>query len=131
MMSCEHHLAGFSPLVNRSNQRDKLIMTSIETIGQSGPVSSCCSLGDSGDKSYWVLKLPRVYPKPKYQIGQIVLYNDYTAEPEADYIVRINGLNWTGVEWEYAIQLPVNHPMWQSCINENQYFLTEDQITTI
>lgn len=131
MMSCEHHLAGFSPLVKPSNQRDKLIMTSIETIGQSGPVSGCCSLGDSSDKSYWVLKLSRLYPKPKHHIGELVRYRDYLSDVIVEYLVRINGLNWTGTHWEYAIQIPPNHPKWKPEIDYNQMFLHPDEVLKI
>jgi hypothetical protein len=106
-------------------------MTPIETIGQSGPLGSCCTETSSSTDKYWVLKLPRIYPKPEFQIGEIVLYSDYISDVEADYIVRINGLNWTGLEWEYAIQLPVNHPRWKPCIDDNQYFMVSDQISRL
>ena len=47
---------------------------------------------------------------PEYFIGQIVLHKMRTYKGEILHSVVVIGLYWTGLDWEYEVLLPPDHP---------------------
>jgi hypothetical protein len=48
--------------------------------------------------------------QPEYYIGQLVLHRMKRSNGEILHPVQIIGLYWTGIDWEYAVSLPPDHP---------------------
>lgn len=55
---------------------------------------------------------------PEYFIGQTVLHRMKRNSGEILHPVIVYGLYWTGVDWEYEVLLPYDHPEWVEEDNE-------------
>lgn len=62
---------------------------------------------------FWHLRINKNYDKPEYYIGQTVLHRIKVSQGEILHPVTIFGVLWTGIDWEYAVQFPENHPHFQ------------------
>ena len=49
---------------------------------------------------------------PEYFIGQTILHRMKVTGGEILHPVKVIGLWWTGVDWEYEVLLPPDHPEW-------------------
>ena len=71
-------------------------------------------LGISGEASkFWRLRITKEFDKPEYYIGQTVLHKMRVRQGEILHPVTVVGLKWTGIDWEYAVELPENHPQFE------------------
>lgn len=78
--------------------------------------SDAPTLGKCGNGSalrYWHLRISKIYDKPGYYIGQTVLHKMKVRQGEILHPVEVIGLRWTGIDWEYAVELPENHPQFE------------------
>lgn len=59
---------------------------------------------------FWHLRIIKNYPLPKYYIGELVLH--CMAHPKGQILhpVTVVGLFWTGRDWTYMIEFPLDHP---------------------
>jgi hypothetical protein len=106
-------------------------MTPIESIGQFSPSLQCCAHGDDSGERHWYLKIPRLFPKPAFNIGDLALYRVLYGEYPGLYQIRVLGIHWSGIGWEYSVTIPVNHPKWHPSIEHNSWYLIEDDLTPI
>lgn len=51
--------------------------------------------------------------QPEYQIGQLVLHKIKVADGEILHPVKIIGYCWVGVDWEYDVLFPTDHPKYK------------------
>jgi hypothetical protein len=62
---------------------------------------------------FWRLRISKNYDKPEYYIGQTVLHKMKVRQGEILHPVTVIGLFWSGLDWEYAVQLPEDHPQFE------------------
>ena len=55
---------------------------------------------------------------PEYFIGQTVLHRIKKSNGEILHPVIVHGLYWNGIDWEYDVVLPPDHPEWELEDNE-------------
>lgn len=66
-----------------------------------GCVASHCS---------YSLKIIEEFGQPEYYIGQLILHRIKLCNGEILHPVQVCGVLWTGIDWEYAVTLPSDHP---------------------
>lgn len=66
------------------------------------------------DPQFWRLRITKEFHKPEYFIGQRVLHRMKVRQGEILYPVRVLGLTWTGIDWEYFVELPKYHPWFKA-----------------
>lgn len=57
---------------------------------------------------------------PEYCIGQTVLHKMRASGGEILHPVIVHGVWWTGIDWEYNVLLPADHPEWVEEDNESR-----------
>ncbi|MEH1786455.1 MAG: hypothetical protein V7L23_12925 [Nostoc sp.] len=62
---------------------------------------------------FWRLRVSKEFSKPEYYIGQTVLHKTKVKQGEILYPVTVLGLFWTGMDWEYIVALPEDHPWFE------------------
>lgn len=67
---------------------------------------------------FWHLRVSRVFDKPEYFIGQRVFHRMKVRQGEILHPVTVLGLRWTGIDWEYAVGFPEDHPLFELENNE-------------
>lgn len=50
---------------------------------------------------------------PEYHIGQLVFHKMKVTSGEILHPVKIIGYYWTGVDWEYEVLFPSDHPKYE------------------
>jgi len=70
---------------------------------------------------FWRLHVTKEFDKPEYYIGQTVLHKVKVRQGEILYAVTVLGLSWTGMDWQYNVSLPENHPWFEVCDNEREW----------
>ena len=63
---------------------------------------------------FWRLRITKEFDKPEYYIGQTVLHRIRVRQGEILHPVTVLGLRWTGIDWEYFVELPENHPWFEA-----------------
>ena len=58
---------------------------------------------------------------PEYCIGQTILHRMKVTGGEILHPVKVIGIFWTGVDWEYEVLLPPDHPEWVEEDNQFKY----------
>lgn len=86
------------------------------------PVESPYRVSEPACLYFWQLPVTKEFEQPKYYIGQIVLHIIKQEKGEILHPVKIIGIFWTGGKWEYAINLPKEHPEFQE---------EEDEVTLV
>jgi hypothetical protein len=64
----------------------------------------CCS---------YSLQIIGDFDQPEYYIGQLVMHCIKRCNGEILHPVRILGVFWTGMDWQYAVSLPEHHPWFE------------------
>lgn len=62
---------------------------------------------------FWRLRIAKEFDKPEYFIGQTVLHRIKVRQGEILYPVDVIGIFWTGMDWQYAVSLPEEHPWFE------------------
>ncbi|MEH2399668.1 hypothetical protein [Nostoc sp.] len=70
---------------------------------------------------FWRLRVSKEFDKPEYYIGQTVLHKIKVRQGEILYPVTVLGLSWTGMDWQYQVSLPEDHPWFQVDDNELEW----------
>ena len=70
----------------------------------------CCN---ANALDFWHLRISKSFKKPEYYIGQTVLQIIPVRQGQILHPVRVIGLSWTGIDWEYFVELPKNHPLFE------------------
>jgi len=70
---------------------------------------------------FWRLRITKEFDKPEYFIGQTVLHKTKVKQGEILYPVTVLGLSWTGMDWQYSISLPEDHPWFEPDDNEREW----------
>lgn len=70
---------------------------------------------------FWRLRVSKEFDKPEYFIGQTVLHKTKVKQGEILYPVRVVGLSWTGMDWQYSVALPEDHPWFKVDDNEREW----------
>lgn len=86
------------------------------------PVESPFKVNEPTCLYFWQLPVTKRYNLPKYYIGQVVLHIIKQENGEILHPVEIIGIVWTEEEWEYAVNLPKEHPEYQE---------EEDEVTWV
>jgi hypothetical protein len=68
---------------------------------------------------FWRLRITKEFDKPEYFIGQTVLHKMKVRQGEILHPVTVVGLHWTGIDWEYAVEFPEDHPLFE--LEENEW----------
>lgn len=63
-----------------------------------------------GVPRFWRLRVAKDFTKPEYYIGQTVILQATIVQKEVRAYVEVLGISWTGMGWEYLVELPENHP---------------------
>jgi hypothetical protein len=73
-------------------------------------LSANCSYQD-----FWHLPVSKELcsSAPEYFIGQTVFHRMKTVGGEILHPVEVTGTRWTGIDWEYSVVLPPEHPMFE------------------
>ncbi|MDZ8260636.1 hypothetical protein [Nostoc sp. ChiQUE01b] len=80
------------------------------------------SLGNFRQASkFWRLRVSKEFSKPEYYIGQTVLHKIKVKQGEILYPVTVLGLSWTGMDWQYSVSLPEDHPWFEPDDNEREW----------
>ena len=67
-----------------------------------------------GVPRFWRLRISKDFTKPKYYIGQTVVHWAQVKETEVFAHVDVLGISWTGIDWQYLVNLPENHPWFRA-----------------
>ena len=70
---------------------------------------------------FWRLRVSKEFSKPEYYIGQTVLHKTKVKQGEILYPVTVLGLSWTGLDWQYRVSLPEDHPWFEVDDNESEW----------
>ncbi|ODG97886.1 hypothetical protein A4S05_11550 [Nostoc sp. KVJ20] len=70
---------------------------------------------------FWRLRITKEFDKPEYFIGQTVLHKTKVKQGEILYPVMVVGLSWTGMDWQYRVSLPEDHPWFEVGDNESEW----------
>jgi hypothetical protein len=70
---------------------------------------------------FWRLRITKEFDKPEYFIGQTVLHKTKVKQGEILYPVTVVGLSWTGMDWQYSVSLPEDHPWFKPDDNEREW----------
>lgn len=70
---------------------------------------------------FWRLRISKEFDKPEYYIGQTVLHRIKVRQGDILYPVKVVGLSWTGMDWQYAVTLPKVHPWFEVDDNEREW----------
>ncbi|MDZ8227098.1 hypothetical protein [Nostoc sp. ChiVER01] len=70
---------------------------------------------------FWRLRVSKEFSKPEYYIGQTVLHKTKVKHGEILYPVTVLGLSWTGMDWQYMVSLPEDHPWFEVDDNEREW----------
>ncbi|MHC5756124.1 MAG: hypothetical protein ACYTXF_37010 [Nostoc sp.] len=70
---------------------------------------------------FWRLRITKEFDKPEYFIGQTVLHKTKVKQGEILYPVMVLGLCWTGMDWQYDVSLPEDHPWFKPDDNEREW----------
>lgn len=79
-------------------------------VASNAPNSGC---ENASALDFWHLRVTKTFNKPEYFIGQTVLHKMKVKQGEILHPVIVFGLRWTGAGWEYAVQLPEDHPQFR------------------
>ncbi|WP_138506716.1 hypothetical protein [Nostoc sp. PA-18-2419] len=71
---------------------------------------------------FWHLRISKTFSKPEYYIGQTVLHKMKVKQGEILHPVEVIGICWTGRDWQYAVELPEDHPWYQVNNYETEWF---------
>lgn len=69
----------------------------------------------------WVLPVTKNFSQPEYYPGQTVWHCMKVSLGEILHPVLIIGLWWTGLDWEYVVELPRSHPNFKLEVGEVVY----------
>ena len=72
-------------------------------------VSQTC--GSSFD--FWYLPITKSFRQPMYFLGQQVFHRIRQTQGEVLHPVTVIGISWTGIDWEYGIEFPKDHPQFK------------------
>ena len=61
-------------------------------------------------QDFWQLPVTKEFDQPEYYIGQTVFHLMKVEQGEILHPVTVHGVAWTGVDWEYLVELPPSHP---------------------
>lgn len=75
----------------------------------------CCS---------YSLQIIGEFSQPEYYIGQLVLHRIKRPNGEILHPVQILGVFWTGLDWQYAVSYPPDHPHFQ--IDDGEFDWIDD-----
>jgi hypothetical protein len=78
----------------------------------------CCN---ANALRFWHLRVSRVFDKPGYYIGQTVLHKMKVRQGEILHPVEVIGIFWTGIDWQYAVSLPEDHPYFEVDEREDEW----------
>jgi hypothetical protein len=78
---------------------------------------------------FWRLRVARDFSKPKYYIGQLVVHVVKIHDTEYRIHVDVLGLAWTGMDWQYMIEMPEYHPFFRP--NESDWHWVDDKELTL
>ena len=81
-------------------------------------LGKCCS---ANALKFWYLQIIKTYDKPEYYIGQTVLHRIKVRQGEILHPVEVIGISWTGMDWQYSVSLPENHPWFEVDDNEREW----------
>jgi len=62
---------------------------------------------------FWRLRITKEFDKPEYFIGQTVLHRIKVRQGEILHPVEVIGIFWTGMDWQYGVSLPEEHPWFE------------------
>jgi hypothetical protein len=79
-------------------------------------------VNDSED--FWLLRVSKDFDQPEYFIGQTVWHRMKHPAGEILHPVEVIGLWWNGLDWNYIVSLPEDHP--QFVPENNQVIEVED-----
>ncbi|MEH2262413.1 hypothetical protein [Nostoc sp.] len=70
---------------------------------------------------FWRLRVSKEFSKPEYYIGQTVLHKTRVRQGEILCPVTVLGLSWTGMDWQYRVSLPEDHPWFEVDDRESEW----------
>ena len=89
-----------------------------------------------GIPRFWRLRVAKDFTKPEYYIGQTVMHCYQLRDKQFRVYVDVLGIAWTGMDWQYLINLPKSHPLFKrddrECewVNSKELKLPFDSVTS-
>lgn len=77
------------------------------------PLNSPFRVNDPAYLYFWQLPISKEFPLPKYYIGQVVFHRMQKKQGEILHSVVVIGISWNGIDWEYGIEFPEDHPQFK------------------
>lgn len=72
--------------------------------------SSSVSQTHSSSFDFWYLPIPKSFTQPMYFPGQQVFHRIRRSQGEILHPVIVIGFSWTGMDWQYGVRFPEDHP---------------------
>jgi hypothetical protein len=79
-----------------------------------------------GIPRYWRLRVAKDFIKPEYYIGQTVMHCCQLKDKQFCVCVDVLGVAWTGMDWQYMVDLPVSHPYFKADDYETEWVDSKD-----
>jgi hypothetical protein len=90
-----------------------------------------------GIPRFWRLRVAKDFPKPEYHIGQTVMHCCVLQDKQVCVYVDVLGISWTGMDWQYLIDLPTSHPYFKpddyetEWVDSKELKLPFDSVTSV
>jgi hypothetical protein len=79
-----------------------------------------------GVPRFWRLRVAKDFIKPEYYLGQTVMHCCQLKEKQVFVYVDVLGISWTGMDWQYMVDLPTRHPWFKPDDHECEWIDSKD-----
>lgn len=79
-----------------------------------------------GIPRFWRLRVAKDFSKPEYYIGQTVMHCCQLQDKQFCVYVDVMGISWTGMDWQYLVELPESHPYFKPDDYESEWVDSKD-----
>lgn len=75
----------------------------------------------AGSLCFWHQPVSKEFSQPQYFIGELALHVMRVPKGYVLHLVKVVGAYWTGIDWQYAIELPTDHPYYKKLDGEFEW----------
>jgi hypothetical protein len=79
-----------------------------------------------GIPRFWRLRVAKDFTKPEYYIGQTVMHCCQLIDKQVRVYVDVRGIAYTGMDWQYMVELPASHPWFKQFDNQTEWIDSKD-----
>jgi hypothetical protein len=74
-----------------------------------------------GIPRFWRLRVAKDFTKPEYYFGQTVMHCCQLIDKQVFVYVDVLGIAYTGIDWQYMVNLPTAHPWFKPGDRETEW----------